>query len=261
MLLIFFIIGTLFGSFFTLAIYRIPLGKNITHERSYCPKCKHKLEFLDLIPIFSYLFLGGKCRYCKQKIRIRYLLLELSVGFTFMFYIMSLNIDWTNIFYENVISIILGLLYFTSLFIIAGIDKEKRQIQKSVLIYGLIIDMMYIIFMFTFKKVSIYGYIFYLIILAIFILGDILVIKKKLKTSYTLQVLALLIIMVIYSGEEIIYFTVLFTLIWISFICIKEQINKSKVVEAKEKQVLPIGYYLSITNIILIIINNFMIYK
>ena len=57
-----FIIGTLFGSFFTLAVYRIPLGKDITHERSFCPNCNHKLQFLDLIPILSYIFLGGKCR-------------------------------------------------------------------------------------------------------------------------------------------------------------------------------------------------------
>ena len=42
-----FIIGTLFGSFFTLAVYRIPLGKDITHERSFCPNCNHRLEFLD----------------------------------------------------------------------------------------------------------------------------------------------------------------------------------------------------------------------
>ena len=56
-----FLIGITFGSFFTLAVYRIPLGKDITHERSFCPNCNHKLGFLDLIPIFSYIFLGGKC--------------------------------------------------------------------------------------------------------------------------------------------------------------------------------------------------------
>ena len=54
-----FLIGTVFGSFFTLAVYRIPLGKDITHTRSYCPNCNHKLSFLDMIPIFSYIFLGG----------------------------------------------------------------------------------------------------------------------------------------------------------------------------------------------------------
>ena len=60
----FFIIGTLFGSFFTLATYRIPRKQDIMIKRSYCPNCKHELGFFDLIPILSYLFLGGKCKYC-----------------------------------------------------------------------------------------------------------------------------------------------------------------------------------------------------
>ena len=50
-----FIMGTFFGSFFTLAVYRLPLKKDITHERSFCPKCNHRLEALDMIPIFSYI--------------------------------------------------------------------------------------------------------------------------------------------------------------------------------------------------------------
>ena len=47
--IIIFIIGTVFGSFFTLAVYRIPLKKDITHERSFCPNCNHKLGFWDMI--------------------------------------------------------------------------------------------------------------------------------------------------------------------------------------------------------------------
>ena len=88
-----FCIGTLFGSFFTLAVYRIPLGKDITHERSFCPNCNHRLEFLDLIPILSYICLGGKCRYCKQKIRPRYFLLEIMSGIVFVLFAMSLKLN------------------------------------------------------------------------------------------------------------------------------------------------------------------------
>ena len=57
-----FIMGIVFGSFFSLAIYRIPKNQDITHTRSYCPICNHQLSFLDLIPVFSYIFLLGKCR-------------------------------------------------------------------------------------------------------------------------------------------------------------------------------------------------------
>ena len=70
--IIIFIIGSLFGSFFTLAVYRIPKKQDIIHTHSYCPNCNHKLGLLDLFPIISYIFLGGKCRYCKEKIRPRY---------------------------------------------------------------------------------------------------------------------------------------------------------------------------------------------
>ena len=66
--------GTVFGSFFTLAVHRIPRKEDITHERSYCPNCNHKLGFFDLFPVLSYIFLGGKCKYCSNKIRPRYLI-------------------------------------------------------------------------------------------------------------------------------------------------------------------------------------------
>ena len=61
--LIIFAMGITFGSFYTLAIYRIPKTEDILHTHSYCPNCQHKLGFWDLIPLFSYAFLGGKCRY------------------------------------------------------------------------------------------------------------------------------------------------------------------------------------------------------
>ena len=78
--------GITFGSFYTLAVYRIPKGQDITHTRSYCPKCNHKLSFWDMIPILSYVFLGGKCRYCGQKIRPRYLMLEVMSGIVFVLF-------------------------------------------------------------------------------------------------------------------------------------------------------------------------------
>ena len=63
-----FVIGTLFGSFFTLATYRIPKKQDITHTHSYCPNCNSKLGFFELIPILSYIFLKGKCKHCGKKI-------------------------------------------------------------------------------------------------------------------------------------------------------------------------------------------------
>ena len=123
--IIIFMIGIAFGSFYTLAVYRIPLGLDITHEHSFCPNCKHKLGFLDLFPVFSYIFLRGKCRYCGMKIKPRYCILEVLSGLTFVAFTYSLNINLYNLEKEKLILLAFSALYFAGIFIIAGIDKEK----------------------------------------------------------------------------------------------------------------------------------------
>ena len=117
--------GTVFGSFFTLAVHRIPLRQNITHKRSYCPNCNHKLAFLDMIPILSYLFLGGKCRYCKKEIKLRYILLELLSGVVFLLFAVSIKFSVFTLNQDILVYILFGILYISTLFIIAGIDREN----------------------------------------------------------------------------------------------------------------------------------------
>ena len=72
-----FIFGAVFGSFLNCASWRIAHGESFLHGRSHCTVCGHILSAPDLVPIFSWLFLGGKCRYCKAKISARYMLTEL----------------------------------------------------------------------------------------------------------------------------------------------------------------------------------------
>lgn len=67
-LIIFFIFGSLFGSFLTVVGMRLPRKESFLVNRSYCDNCHHQLSFLDMIPILSYVFLRGKCRYCGKKI-------------------------------------------------------------------------------------------------------------------------------------------------------------------------------------------------
>lgn len=69
--------GLIFGSFFNVCIYRIPRDKSIVWPGSFCPKCNKPIEWFDNIPVFSYLFLRGKCRQCKAPISIQYPLVEL----------------------------------------------------------------------------------------------------------------------------------------------------------------------------------------
>ena len=121
--IIIFMIGIAFGSFYTLAVYRIPKGQDIVHTHSYCPKCNHKLNIFDLIPIFSYIFLGGKCRYCKQKIRPRYLILEATSGLFFVVMAILMGLGIYNLDKFIIIEYVFFVLYFTFIVLMAGIDK------------------------------------------------------------------------------------------------------------------------------------------
>jgi len=79
-----FVFGTICGSFLNCVIYRLEIGESFLKGRSYCPHCKHVLTWQDLIPIFSFLILKGKCRYCHQKISWQYPLVELATGILFV---------------------------------------------------------------------------------------------------------------------------------------------------------------------------------
>ena len=257
-----FFMGAFFGSFFTLAIHRIPLGENITHERSYCPSCKHKLGFLDLFPLISYIFLSGKCRYCKKSIGMKYFIIELATGVAFLLFALSLNLDFNSMEVSKFIFLGFGILYFCTLFIIAGIDKEKRTIQKSVLVYGLIIETIYIIYLYIVGQANIYRYTIYLIAMLIFVLFDIYLLRRKGKSNYTLQVLTLCMLMVLFTGESIFILTVIYTLLALAIDTLLTKLvshKKYKKVEVEHKEVKPIGFYLCITNTILLIYINFII--
>ena len=84
-LIFFFILGTCMGSFFTVVGYRLPEGKSIVKpKRSYCPNCNNSLGVLELFPILSYVFQGGKCKHCHKKISVFYPIVELLSGILYM---------------------------------------------------------------------------------------------------------------------------------------------------------------------------------
>jgi leader peptidase (prepilin peptidase)/N-methyltransferase len=87
-----FMMGACIGSFCNVIAMRVPLKESFTKGRSHCPKCKHDLSALDLIPFFSWIFLRGKCRYCKEKISFRYPLTELIGGLAALFSVWQLGV-------------------------------------------------------------------------------------------------------------------------------------------------------------------------
>lgn len=266
--LLIFCIGTVFGSFFTLAVYRIPLRQDITHTRSYCPKCNHKLSFWDMIPILSYVFLGGKCRYCGQKIRPRYLMLEVMSGIVFVLFAISVKLSIFDIIFldkQLIAYFITGLLYIATLFIIAGIDKENVKIEKPVLLFGFICVTIYMIYLYIVGiNTNVYRYVIYLIVFGILTIINTFILRKNAKGNYTIDILLLLTFMLSFTYEFVCIFSVIITLIAISLQLIIKNIlaKKSKCVktEVKEYTKLPIGFYLCTANIITLIVSNLFIF-
>ena len=249
-----FIIGTLFGSFYTLAVYRIPRKKDITHTHSFCPNCNHKLGFFELIPVLSYIFLGGKCKNCKQKIRPRYLILEILSGVTFLIFAYLFKIDANNLDVSLVIKFSFFALYLCAIFIIAGISKENKKIERSVLYYSLAVSLMYIIYLCIIEAASIYRYAMYLIAIIIILMVDLHLLTEKADNNNKIEILMLIILMSVFTGEFATIMTLITTIIWSATVeaekYIKNFLNKRK----KEKMIflrnINIPFYLCVFNIV-----------
>lgn len=104
-----FLFGIVIGSFLNVCIYRIPKKENIATERSHCMACGTQLKWYDLVPLFSWLFLRGKCRYCRKKISIQYPLVEFvnGVGYVWIFAVNGFN--FVSILYCLCVSALLAL--------------------------------------------------------------------------------------------------------------------------------------------------------
>lgn len=248
--IIIFAIGITFGSFYTLAVYRIPKGEDITHTHSYCPNCKHKLNFIDLIPVFSYIFLGGKCRYCKQKIRPRYLILETVSGLAFIVMAILLGLNVCDLTIQKIIDYAFFVLYFTFIILMSGIDKEYRKINKPVLMFGIIISIIYIVYLYMIDQNSIYRYAIYLAFFIILLIADTITLKKHSKNSYTYSILLSIIIMAVFTGEFATISAIITTLLGIAIYLIINKLKNNENKKIEYNKQIPIGLYLSISNLI-----------
>jgi leader peptidase (prepilin peptidase) / N-methyltransferase len=123
----FFIIGTIFGSFFNVAGYRLPKGESILFPPSHCPKCNYKLSALDLFPIVSYIILRGKCRNCQTKISWFYPLFEFVTGvlFALSYYIFGMNLY-----------LLIVLIFVSSMIVIFISDYQTMIIPDEVIIFS-----------------------------------------------------------------------------------------------------------------------------
>lgn len=124
-----FLYGIVIGSFLNVVIYRIPAKKKLT-GRSHCPNCNHKLGPLELVPIFSYLALGKKCKSCNNPISPRYMSVELLTGILFTVYGFVLVQYGEHLMYslEFLVNLLIGWVIISSLVSLAFIDFDTMEI-------------------------------------------------------------------------------------------------------------------------------------
>lgn len=128
-LIIFFVFGSIMGSFYHVVATRVSKGESIINPPSHCEKCGHKLNWYENIPIISYLIQGGKSRCCHAKLPISYLIMELCTGVLFSVcyhvYDFSLDLIVALIFVSSMVTIIISdieyMIILDEVLIIAGV--------------------------------------------------------------------------------------------------------------------------------------------
>ncbi len=121
---IFALFGLVIGSFLNVCIWRIPQKISVAKGRSFCPHCKNTLSPLELFPVLSYVFLGGKCKTCKEKISPRYAIVELLTATLFalcggVFGLMQLEYA------------VIYALFFAVLIVAAFIDFDTMEVPDT----------------------------------------------------------------------------------------------------------------------------------
>lgn len=125
-----FIMGAMIGSFANVVIYRLPLSLNLVSPRSHCAKCKTPIAWFENIPMVSFLFLRGRCRYCGISIGWIHPLIELTIGLLAMACVIRFGVTFQTFFFFTLL---------TALLIASMIDLEHRIIPDSISMGGAIV--------------------------------------------------------------------------------------------------------------------------
>lgn len=125
-----FIYGIVIGSFLNVCIFRIPGGESVSKERSHCMSCGHMLHWYDLFPIFSYLALRGKCRYCGAHISVQYPIIEALNGVIWMLCFAFGGFNEPN-GYPDFVHLALECGVCSALIVLSIIDYRTREIPVS----------------------------------------------------------------------------------------------------------------------------------
>lgn len=164
-----FCFGSLIGSFLNVCIYRIPNEESVSFPPSHCGVCGNFLKARDLVPIVSYLFLKGKCRYCSEKVSKQYPIIEGITGIIFV--LLYIKFGFQLEFFKY--TILLALLI-----VIGIIDLKTQYIYTNTIVFGIVTSVIFIgIEYFFYRTVIIEDYILGGILVAL-ILGAVVLLTR-----------------------------------------------------------------------------------
>lgn len=129
-----FLFGISIGSFLNVCIFRLPAGESLTKKNSHCMTCGAYIKWYDLIPVFSWLFLRGKCRACGSKISGRYILVESLTGIIFTLTFMRFDVIEQGLIYPALVC-----LFLAGVIVIGFEDYDTSEMTVSVLVYLVLI--------------------------------------------------------------------------------------------------------------------------
>ena len=129
-----FIYGLAFGSFLNVVIYRLPRGFSVVSPRSACPGCATPIAAYDNIPVFSWLWLRGRCRKCNTSISPRYLMVELLTGLIFLAMFLEFGVSWATLKFTIFAFLLLGLIF---------IDAEHKLLPDKLTLPGFFIGLIF----------------------------------------------------------------------------------------------------------------------
>jgi leader peptidase (prepilin peptidase)/N-methyltransferase len=126
--IIIFITGAIVGSFLNVCIWRLPRGESVVMPRSHCPNCNKTIPWYDNIPLLSYIILGAKCRFCHQRISLRYFLVELITAAVFLLFYRMFGLSLEFILYT---------IFCCGLIVATFVDIQHRIIPDEISLGGI----------------------------------------------------------------------------------------------------------------------------
>ena len=230
-----FLIGVIVGNFWQRAIYRIPRNISMFKKDVISIEPENRFKYSKIVMQLFYALLGG-------------------ISFLLFARIFEINIE--NLKISSITMYLFTVIYLTILVIIAGVDNKYVNIEKKVITSGIIVAIMYIAFSYIIDPSSIYFNTMCLASYMILLIIDTIFLRKYAKNSYTIGILMLFNIILIFSEVDIFAYTMSMTAIEILSYLLVLKINQRKNGNKKIKiDKIPVGYFVSSSNIIVLLVS------